>query len=101
MSIRRTVCDYAGEEIHPGDLVCFASRVGNRVRVTDAFVYKVTTKLLGGRLVPMLKVAPTGSESGFVQRRSMRKLTVGSEHVRLIERGALSIDEVLELRESK
>jgi hypothetical protein len=88
VSTRRDVCDYAGEELYAGDLICFAARVRNRVRMTDAIVLKVTARLVGGRLVPMLKVRPSGAESGFVKRRSARAEWISAEHVRLILPGA-------------
>lgn len=84
MAKRRVVCDYAGNELFPGDLVNYAARTGNRVRVTDAIIERVTTRRVGGRVVPMLKVRPTGHESGFVRRRSYRAEWVYTEHVRLI-----------------
>ncbi|MEV7925295.1 hypothetical protein [Kitasatospora sp. NPDC088779] len=89
MSERNTVCDYAGDEIHTGDLVNYAARRRNRVRVTDAVVRRVTTRVVDGRLRPMLLVQPTGVESGFVRRRSMRRTWVSAEHVRLIMPGYL------------
>jgi hypothetical protein len=81
---RGVVTDYAGEELYKGDLVAYSAREGNRVRMTDARVEKVTTRLAGGRLVPMLKVKPTGDESGFTRRKSHRSVWIGAEHVRLI-----------------
>lgn len=84
MGRRGVVTDYAGEEIRKGDLVVYAARQENRVRMTDARVEKVTTRLAGGRLIPMLKVKPTGDESGFTQRVSMRTVWIAAEHVRLI-----------------
>lgn len=84
MGKRGVVTDYSGEEIYPGDLVAYATRQGNRVRLADAVVHKVTARQFGGRLVPMLMVQPTGVESGFTARRSTRKVWVGAEHVRLI-----------------
>lgn len=87
MGKRGTVTDYAGEELYPGDLIAYAARNGNRVRMADAIVKKVTARIVGGRLRPMLKVQPTGTESGFVKRRSMRKTWVAAEHVRLVLSG--------------
>jgi hypothetical protein len=84
MSKRGVVTDYAGKELYPGDLVNYAVRQGNRVRLTDAVVHKVTARKEGGRLVPLLLVAPTGTESGFTRRRSRRKVWIGAEHARLI-----------------
>ncbi|OKH90462.1 hypothetical protein [Streptomyces uncialis] len=84
MGKRGVVTDYAGEEIYPGDLINYAARQGNRVRVSDAYVEKVTAVLEGGRLRPMLKVQPTGTESGFTKRRTMRTEWISAEHARLI-----------------
>lgn len=85
MGKRGVVTDYAGEEIYAGDLVNYAARQGNRVRVADAIVREATAKLVDGRLRPMLLIEPTGIESGFVKRATMHKRWVSTEHVRLIE----------------
>ncbi|MBZ4319548.1 hypothetical protein [Streptomyces huiliensis] len=78
------VTDYGGEELYRGDLIAYAARQGNRVRMADAIVDKVTTRLVDGRLRGMLRVRPTGIESGFAKRRSLRKEWISSEHVRLV-----------------
>ncbi|MBB5934585.1 hypothetical protein [Streptomyces zagrosensis] len=78
------VTDYSGDEIYRGDLVAYAARQGNRVRMADAIVDKVTARLVDGRLRAMLRVMPTGMESGFTKRRSLRKEWISAEHVRLI-----------------
>lgn len=87
MGKRGVVTDYAGEELYPGDLIAYAARQGNRVRMTDATVERVTARNVGGRLVPMLKVRPTGVESGFTARRKIRAQWIGAEHARLIVPG--------------
>jgi len=91
---RGVVCDYAGEELHAGDLVAFAARHGNRVRMTDAIILPngVTTRLVnvpgvGAVLVPVLHVQPTGIESGFAKRRTDVAQWITAEHVRLIRPG--------------
>lgn len=84
MSRRRTVCDYSGQELYKGDLICYSSRQGNRVRMTDAIILDVTTKRVDGRVLPYLKVRPTGFDSGFIPRRSLRIEEVSTEHVRLV-----------------
>lgn len=84
MGKRGVVTDYAGEELYPGDLVAYAARQGNRVRLADALVRRVTARIEGGRLRPMLLVRPTGIESGFTKRRSLRSEWISAEHVRLI-----------------
>lgn len=88
MGKRGTVTDYAGDELYGGDLISYATRQGNRVRMTDAEVVKVTTRIAWGRVIPMLYVRPTGAESGFVKRRSLRGTWVAAEHVRLVMPGA-------------
>ncbi|NYI06087.1 hypothetical protein [Allostreptomyces psammosilenae] len=84
MSKRGVVTDYAGDELYAGDLVAYAVRQGNRVRLSDAIILDVTAVNVGGRLRPMLNVQPTGNESGFTRRRSMRSLWISAEHVRLV-----------------
>ncbi|MFE7467441.1 hypothetical protein ACFU6R_25515 [Streptomyces sp. NPDC057499] len=84
MGKRGVITDYAGEELYPGDLVAYAARQGNRVRLADALVRRVTARIEGGRLRPMLLVRPTGIESGFTKRRSLRSEWISAEHVRLI-----------------
>ncbi|OKJ50860.1 hypothetical protein [Streptomyces sp. CB02115] len=84
MGKRGVVTDYSGEELYRGDLVAYSARQGNRVRMADAIVDKVTTRLVGGRLRAMLRVKPTGVESGFTKRRSLRKEWIAAEHVRLV-----------------
>jgi hypothetical protein len=84
MGKRGVVTDYAGEELYAGDLVVYAARHGNRVRMTDAVVLDVTAENIAGRLIPMLTVQPTGAESGFTRRRTLSKQRIGAEHVRLV-----------------
>jgi len=84
MGKRGVVTDYAGEELYAGDLVTYAVRAGNRVRMTDAVVQDVTTENVGGRLRPMLLVQPTGHESGFTRRRTLDPVKISAEHVRLV-----------------
>lgn len=86
MSVRKTVCDYAGNELHVGDLINYPSRTGNRVRSADGMIVKITTEVapVTKRILPVLWVQPTGVESGFVKRRSPRLVPVGTEHARLV-----------------
>ncbi|WBP87022.1 hypothetical protein [Kitasatospora cathayae] len=81
--------DYSGQELYPGDLVAYSARQGNRVRMADAIVREVSAKLVqvpgvGSMLVPVLKIQPTGVESGFTKRRKLREEWISAEHVRLI-----------------
>lgn len=84
MAKRGTVTDYAGEELYAGDLIAYAARSGNRVRMTDALIVKVTAVKANGRLMPMLKVQPTGEESGFTRRKTLNPVWISAEHVRLV-----------------
>jgi hypothetical protein len=90
MAKRGTVTDYAGDPLYKGDLVTYSARHGNRVRMSDAIVERVTANLVGGRLVPMLKVRPTGDESGFTARKTLRAEWIAAEHVRLITSGVVT-----------
>jgi hypothetical protein len=92
MGKRGVVTDYSGAELYAGDLVAYSVRQGNRVRMSDAVVLKVTARKFGGRLVPMLCVRPTGDESGFTRRRSARSVWISAEHVRLITPDHVEVD---------
>jgi hypothetical protein len=86
MGKRGTVSDYAGEALYRGDLICYSARRGNRVRVSDAIILDVTAVNQHGRLTPMLKVQPTGTDSGWGlgARKTLRTEWVSAEHVRLL-----------------
>lgn len=86
MGKRGVVTDYAGEELYAGDLVTYAVRHGNRVRMTDAIVQDVTTKTVAGRLLPTLVVQPTGQVSGWGlgARKTLAPVEISAEHVRLV-----------------
>lgn len=86
---RGVVTDYAGNELHPGDLIAYSARQSNRTRMSDAVVVEATAKQanvegVGLVLVPVLKVQPTGVESGFVKRKTPTPQWITTEHVRLI-----------------
>ncbi|WP_078970395.1 hypothetical protein [Streptomyces natalensis] len=81
MSKRGHIHDFTGAPIVVGDTVVYATRQANRVRMTEAVILKTTSAIIGGRVVPLLKVKPTGQESGFVRRRSFRVETIAAEHV--------------------
>lgn len=87
MGRRKVVCDYAGNELRKDDLINYGTRVGNTVRMADGIIEKVTARVIGGRLRPTLIVRPTGVESGFVKRRSLRREEVETTHVRWIASG--------------
>jgi hypothetical protein len=89
---RGVVADYAGEGLYAGDLITYGVRAGNRVRMADAVVLKVTAKMAGGRLRAMLYVQPTGVDSGYglTQRETLRPAWISAEHVRLIHSGVMA-----------
>lgn len=92
VSKRGVVSDYSGEGLYPGDLISYAVRAGNRVRMSDAVIKRVTTRISGGRLRPMLLVQPTGVESGYgiTRRKTLREQWICAEHVRLIHSGVMA-----------
>ncbi|MEU7200253.1 hypothetical protein [Streptomyces sp. NPDC045470] len=49
--------------------------------MTEAEVLRTTSAIVAGRVMPLLKVRPTGLESGFIKRRSFRTETIAAEHV--------------------
>jgi hypothetical protein len=79
-----TVTDYAGEELYAGDLVVYATRCKNLVRMTDAVVQRVETRRYGGKVHPVLLVKPTGAESGFLRRKTRNARWIAADHVRLV-----------------
>ena len=73
--------DISGVPITKGALIVYAARHNNRVRLAEAEVTDVYTERYKGRVIPFLKVQPTGNESGFVKRATMREITITTEHV--------------------
>ncbi|GAA1064710.1 hypothetical protein [Streptomyces asiaticus] len=76
--------DFTGAEIRPGRLIAFPTRRGNRVRNTEAIVLETMSDKSSGRVVPKLKVRPTGRESGVSGRKTLSPQTIGAEHVVVI-----------------
>ncbi|MFE1126779.1 hypothetical protein ACFW6R_08995 [Streptomyces albidoflavus] len=85
MGSRDGVFDYAGEAVEIGDLVIYAARVGNRVRVSDAVVEEIRWTRAAGRILPEIKVQPTGVDSGWGTgaRKTLRTEWISPEHMRL------------------
>ncbi|MGW1547488.1 hypothetical protein [Streptomyces sp. NPDC002346] len=81
---RTPLTDFTGAEIRPGKLISYATRRGNRVRQTEAVVLETKTNRAAGRVVPELKVRPTGRESGISSRKTLGIQTIGAEHVVVI-----------------
>lgn len=92
MSRRHTVCDFANQELYAGDLIISGSRNGNRVRLAEYIIVKVTTERAAGRVFPLLHVVPTGVESGFVARRSSRVEHISNEHAYLVHAGYAEVE---------
>ncbi|MCX4687311.1 hypothetical protein OG401_23915 [Kitasatospora purpeofusca] len=67
--------------IEKDSVIVYAARCNNMVRLTEAVVREVYTERYKGRVIPFLRVQPTGNESGFVKRASMRETVITNEHV--------------------
>ncbi|MEV7425187.1 hypothetical protein [Streptomyces sp. NPDC091212] len=76
--------DFTGAEIRKDKLVAYATRRGNRVRMTEAVVLETMSDKRAGRVVPRLKVQPTGRDSGFSARSTLVPQYVSAEHVVVI-----------------
>lgn len=100
MAKRGVVSDYAGQDLHAGDLISFATRHGNRVRMSDAIVLDVTAKKVDGRLVATLLVQPTGTDSGWGlgARKTLRPAEITAEHVRLVKAQFIPLEALREAR---
>jgi len=81
---KASLTDFTGAVIKPGSLIAFPTRKGNRVRNTEAVVLETLSDRSSGRVVPKLKVRPTGRESGISARKTLTVRTVGAEHVVVI-----------------
>lgn len=86
MSKRSAIVDLLGNELYQGDVVCWATRYGNRARQSVGIVQKTYVRRLNGRLYPFVKVQPGIADSGIGSRRSLRVEEVSTEHMVLIER---------------
>ncbi|MER7922147.1 hypothetical protein ABTY96_03250 [Streptomyces sp. NPDC096057] len=76
--------DFTGAEIRPGVVIAYPTRQGNVVRNSEAVVLATMSDRSTGRIVPMLKVQPTGRDSGFIARKTMKVQKVSAEHVVVI-----------------
>lgn len=76
--------DFTGAEIRAGRIVAYPTRQGNRVRNSEAVVLETRTNRSSGRVTPMLRVKPTGRDSGFIARRTLREEIISAEHVVVI-----------------
>jgi hypothetical protein len=76
--------DFTGAEIRAGVVVAYPTRQGNVVRNSEAVVLETLSDRSTGRVVPMLKVRPTGRDSGFIARKTLSVQKVSAEHVVVI-----------------
>ncbi|MFD5161012.1 hypothetical protein ACFWMJ_23535 [Streptomyces hawaiiensis] len=76
--------DFTGAEIRPGVVIAYPTRQGNVVRNSEAIVLETMSDRSTGRVVPMLKVQPTGRDSGFIARKTLTSQKVSAEHVVVI-----------------
>lgn len=76
--------DYTGAEIRPGVLVSYATRQGNVVRLSEAVVLELESNKAAGVVVPMVKVRPTGRDSGFIGRKTLAVQTVAADRMVVI-----------------
>ncbi|MEV8056556.1 hypothetical protein AB0P37_08515 [Streptomyces antimycoticus] len=86
MSKRGVVSDFRGQEVRTGDIIVYAARHGNTVRMSEGEVLDVTTEKYKGRLIPSIKVRPTGRASGFVARESVATVNILADHWAVVER---------------
>ncbi|MEV6684424.1 hypothetical protein AB0N28_03610 [Streptomyces sp. NPDC051130] len=76
--------DFTGAEIRPGRLVSYATRQGNLVRLSEAVVLELKSDKSAGVVVPMVKVKPTGRDSGFIARKTLAVQTVSADRLVVI-----------------
>ncbi|MCY0926253.1 hypothetical protein OTB20_08540 [Streptomyces sp. H27-H1] len=76
--------DYTGAEIRPGVLISYATRQGNLVRLSEAVVLELKSDKSSGVVVPMVKVRPTGRDSGFIARKTRAVQTVSANRLVVI-----------------
>lgn len=76
--------DFTGAEIRPGVVVSYSSRQGNVVRLSEAVVLETRSDKSSGIVVPMVKVRPTGRDSGFIARKTLTIQTVAADRMVVI-----------------
>ncbi|BDM70576.1 hypothetical protein HEK616_40630 [Streptomyces nigrescens] len=78
------LCDFTGAEIRVGSMIAYPTRQGNVVRNTEAKVLERLTDKSTGRVVPKLRVQPTGRDSGFIARQTLTPQVIAAAHVVVI-----------------
>lgn len=76
--------DFTGAEIRRGSVVSYATRQGNLVRLSEAVVLELKSDRSSGVVVPMVKVRPTGRDSGFIARKTRAVQTVAADRLVVI-----------------
>lgn len=76
--------DFTGAEIRPDRVVVYSSRQGNVVRLSEAVVLELQSDKSTGRVIPMVKVRPTGRDSGFIARKTLTTQTVAADRLVVI-----------------
>jgi hypothetical protein len=76
--------DFTGAEIRPDRLVVYSTRQGNLVRLSEAVVLELKSDKSSGVVVPMVKVRPTGRDSGFIARKTRAIQTVSADRLVVI-----------------
>jgi hypothetical protein len=79
--------DFTGAEIKPGVIVSYSSRQGNVVRLSEAVVLELESNKASGIVVPLVKVRPTGRDSGFIGRKTLAVQTVAADRMVVIAEG--------------
>jgi hypothetical protein len=79
--------DFTGAEIKPGVVVSYSSRQGNVVRLSEAVVLELQSSKSAGIVVPLVKVKPTGRDSGFIGRKTLAVQTVAADRMVVIAEG--------------
>ncbi|MFI2213004.1 hypothetical protein [Streptomyces sp. NPDC020141] len=81
---RSRITDFTGAEIRENSIIAFPTRQGNTVRNSEAVVKEILRETHRGRIIPMLRVRPTGRESGHDRRLTLTARVVSTEHVVVI-----------------
>lgn len=76
--------DFTGAEIRVGSTIAYPTRQANVVRNTEAKVLERISDKSTGRVVPKLRVQPTGRDSGFIARKTLDAQVIAAAHVVVI-----------------
>lgn len=84
--------DFTDQEIRKGDFIVYWSRRDNATRGVEAEVLRVYAERHKGRLIPMLKVLPTGRQTGHAPRKTIRVETITTEQMVVVARAEDLLD---------